>query len=147
MTEAIDRDPETQSGYNLRASIHYQLADYRAALADHQKAAELDPDDAGTLNFIAWIRATCLLDELRDGPQALRDATRACELTEYKLPGYLDTLAAAHAEVGRFEDAVRWQEKAIKLVPPDQRPEYEERLKLYQEGKPYRDRESERSGE
>ena len=36
---------------------------------------------------------------------------------------------------------MRWQEKAIKLVAPDQRPEYEVRLRLYREGQPYRDKE------
>jgi serine/threonine-protein kinase len=115
------------------------MGDYKAALADHLAALELDPDDAATLNFLAWLRATCPKEEMRDGTLALRDATRACELTEYAAPGYLDTLAAAHAELGRFEDAIRWQEKAVKMVAPDQRPEYEARLELYRAEKPYRD--------
>ena len=145
-TAALDRDPELVNGYNLRASVHYQRGDFAAALADHLKAAELDPDDPGTLNFLAWLRATCPDDGLRDGAQAVRDATRACELTEYRLPGYLDTLAAAHAEAGRYEDAVRWQEKAVKLAAADGRAEYEGRLELYKLGRPYRDREHEGYG-
>ncbi len=139
VSAAVERNPKSDSALNLRASIHYRLGDYRAALADHLAAHELDPDDAGTLNHLAWLRATCTLDEVRDGEAALRDATRACELTDYAAPGYLDTLAAAYAELGNFEDAVRWQEKAIKLVVADQRPEYETRLELYKAGKPYRD--------
>jgi serine/threonine-protein kinase len=136
---AIEKNPKSDTALNLRASVHYQMGDYRAALADHLTALELDPEDAATLNFLAWLRSTCPLDEIRDGSAALRDATRACELTDYAAPGYLDTLAAAHAEAGRFEDAIRWQEKAIKLVTPDQRPEYETRLALYRAEKPYRD--------
>ena len=115
------------------------MGDFPAALADHLAAHEIDPDDAATLNHLAWLRATCPLDEVRDGAAAVRDATRACELTEYGTPGYLDTLAAAHAESGRFEDAVRWQEKAIKLVAGDHRADYEARLALYKAGKAYRD--------
>src|SRR5262249_12592975 len=98
-------------------------------------------EDAGTLNFLGWIRATCLLAELRDGTQALRDATRACELTDYQVPGYLDTLAAAHAEAGPFEDADRWHEQAIKRVDADSRAEYGTRLGWYRRGEPCRDRE------
>ena len=49
---------ESDAAFNLRASVHYALGDYANALADHERAHELDPDDAGTLNFLAWIRAT-----------------------------------------------------------------------------------------
>ena len=55
---AIELDPESNSGFNLRAALHYQLGNYPAALEDHLKAHDLKPDDAGTLNFLAWIRAT-----------------------------------------------------------------------------------------
>jgi len=40
---------------------------------------------------------------------------------------------------GDFEQAVAWQEKAIAIAPPAWRMELEMRLKLYREGKPYRD--------
>jgi hypothetical protein len=60
---------------------------------------------------------------------------------------YLDTLAAAYAEAGRFEEAVRWQEKALAdpaLAKQVSREEYarcRQRLDLYKQRKPYRDRE------
>ena len=76
---------------------------------------------------------------MRDGSKATTDAIRACELTDHTYPGFLDTLAAAYAEAGRFDDAIKWQQKVIDMVPPDEKPEYESRLKLYQAGKPYRD--------
>jgi tetratricopeptide (TPR) repeat protein len=119
--------------------LHYQRADYRAALADHQAAAERDPDDAGTLNFIAWIQATCPQDDLRNGPAALAASKRVCEMTQFTLPGYLDTLAAAHAECGEFEQAAQWQEKAISLVPEESRADYASRLALYRANTPYRE--------
>lgn len=66
-------------------------------------------------------------------------ATKACELSNWKEPNYLDTLAAACAEAGHFDDAVKWQGKAIDLLTDaSQIGEFSERLKLYREKKPYR---------
>jgi hypothetical protein len=43
-------------------------------------------------------------------------AERACELTQYKTPILVGTLAAAYAEAGRFDDAVAAGERARKLA-------------------------------
>ena len=54
----------------------------------------------------------------------------------------LATLAAAYAEVGEFDKAVEWEEKAIQLYAnADDRKKGEERIKLYKEKKPYRETE------
>jgi tetratricopeptide (TPR) repeat protein len=119
--------------------VHYALKNYAAALADHEQARSLDPEDPNTLNYLAWIRATCPDDSLRDGTRAVTDAVRACELTNHVFSGFLDTLAAAYAEAGRFEDAIKWQLRVIEMVPPDEKPEYEQRLAGYREGRPFRD--------
>ena len=50
------------------------------------------------------------------------DATKACKLTGWKNPNYLATLAAAFAEAGNFDDAVKWEEKAIELSRKNPRP-------------------------
>jgi len=63
----------------------------------------------------------------------------SCELTDWNDADYLDTLAAAYAESGQFDKAVESQEKAIELAPDDEKADFETRLKLYQEGKPYRE--------
>jgi hypothetical protein len=54
---------------------------------------------------------------------------------------YLDTLAAAKAESGNFKEAAMWQKKVIEQLAGD-KAEVEKarkRLKLYEDGKPYRD--------
>jgi hypothetical protein len=50
----------------------------------------------------------------------------------------LDTLAAAHAEAGNFEPAVKWVKRAIDLAPPAAHESLRERLALYEKEKPYR---------
>ena len=51
--------------------------------------------------------------------RAIDHATRACELTKWKCSAYLDTLAAAYAEAGNFDEAVEFQQKAVELATKD----------------------------
>jgi len=106
---------------------------------------QLDEDDAvlaAYLNGRAWRQATYLAAELRNGPEAIENATKACELTNWQSPEYVDTLAAAYAEVGDFDSAIKWQKKAIELLTDEQRslyrPDFEWRLKRYESGQPAR---------
>ena len=98
------------------------------------------PDDSNAYNESAMIMASCPDAKFRDGKKAVEFATRACELTGWKNPEVLDTLASAQAEVGDYRAAVAWQERAIKLLTDDrQRSDYRSRLALYKAKKPYRD--------
>ena len=53
----------------------------------------------------------------------------------------MDTLAAAHAEAGDFEQALKFQTKALdaKNLEPNDRSGMEDRLNLYRQRKPYRE--------
>lgn len=98
-------------------------------------------NEAKQLNSLAWRWATSSDDRYRDGAQAVEASTKACELTGWKRPAFLETLAAAYAEIGDFDSAVKWQTKALDLWAQD--PEFQrragERLDLYRSAKPYRD--------
>jgi hypothetical protein len=66
-------------------------------------------------------------------------ARKACELTSWQEPGYLDTLAVAYAAAGRFEEALHWQRRALELCREEEKADYESRLRLYEAGQPYRE--------
>ena len=79
--------------------------------------------------------------DVRNGQRARECATRACELTEWAEAGFLDTLATACAECGEFDDAIKWQEKAMEKLPADdadKQADYQSRLELYEQRKPAR---------
>jgi tetratricopeptide (TPR) repeat protein len=137
--EAIKLVPSAVMPYNYRAGIHYSRGHYAAAVRDHMEALKRDPRHAGTFNQLAWVWSTCPDPDVRNGSRARECATRACELTEWSEPGFLDTLAAAYAECGEFDDALKWQQKAIDLVvTPELEIDYRSRLELYQQRKPAR---------
>ena len=72
-------------------------------------------------------------------------------MTDWKDADYLDTLAAAYAEAGDFDAAVKWQEKALGLLAKDDeqnRKDFDARLTLYRAKKPYREEpKAERAGD
>ena len=53
---------------------------------------------------------------LRDGKTAVELASEACELTDYKKPFLIGTLAAACSEAGEFDEAIANAQKARSLA-------------------------------
>jgi hypothetical protein len=68
------------------------------------------------LNNLAWIRATCPDEGLRNGSEALQLAQAACQISGNAQPIPFGTLAAAYAETGNFTNAVRAAQTAIELA-------------------------------
>ncbi len=137
--EAIRLDPsDVKAQINLGAVLSRQ-GKYKEAEAQYAEAIRLDPGFAGAYNASAMIKAACPEAKFRDGKKAVQFATRACELTEWKNATILDTLAAAQAEAGDFDAAVRSQKRAFELLTDEQQQaDYRCRLALYQAKKPYR---------
>ena len=113
------------------------------AYLPHHKAIEITPDRPEPLNNLAWRLAATPHADLRNGPEAVRLAAHACELTGYTNALCLDTLAAAYAEAGRFDDAIQVLKRVIAQAGTAQNQqlmdELERKLKLYEAGRPYRD--------
>jgi hypothetical protein len=138
--EALSVEAETQC--YLGMSLHAQRQ-IRQAIAHYEETLRLKPDHIMALHKLAWIRAAYPQAEFRNGPEAVRLAQRACELTRYQAPAPLETLAAACAEAGHFDDALAIAETARQLALAAAQPELAERpmkmLKLFAERKPYRE--------
>jgi len=89
------------------------------------------------MNRMAWLLATCPVDRFCDGPSAIELAQDS--LGKNPSDGYLDTLAAAHARAGQFDEAIAVVEKILQMLPADssKRNRYQRRLSIYQKGVPY----------
>ncbi|MGE0533627.1 MAG: tetratricopeptide repeat protein [Pirellulales bacterium] len=105
-----------------RSSVHFQLGQMlmqedRAseALEHFRMALEQTHNTADwplVANTAAWLMATHPSSSVRNGPEAVELAHQACEQTAFGNPSFLDTLAAAYAEAGKFAEAVAYANKA-----------------------------------
>jgi Flp pilus assembly protein TadD len=120
-----------------------ELGDTHTAITQYREAIKLDPDVPAVLNNLAWLLATHPDAALRNGPEAITLAERAVELTGRNQPLLLGTLAAAYAESGRFDDAVKAAQEAVQLA--EQRGDEElalknkELLQRYRQQQPWRE--------
>jgi tetratricopeptide (TPR) repeat protein len=136
--EVIRLNPKDPAPRTQRRKAWMKNGDWDKIAAEWEAALNDGSATAATFNELAWLRATCPVEKYRNGQQAVEYATKACKLTAWKDANYLDTLAAAYAEVGDFDKAVEWQKNGMNLAPADEKADYESRLKLYLDKKPYR---------
>jgi len=138
---AVDFVPKNSGQYRMRAQTYEKMGNYKAAASDFARGLTLSPDDREILNSLAWLLATCPDGSVRDGRAAIRVGTKACELSGWKNSDLIDTLAAAYAETGSFDRAVKLQQQALQLrsIAPDTLRGMQKRLVSYQKRRPYRE--------
>jgi tetratricopeptide (TPR) repeat protein len=138
---AIRLDPKDPDAYFNRASTYRAMKQYAKAAADWSEVIRLDAEDAEAHDRLGWLLATCPDGKVRDGQRAVDHAGTASELTDGKSANYLATLAAAFAEIGRFDLAVKWQTRALDSpqYEREEGPSARQRLQLFENRKPYRE--------
>jgi protein O-mannosyl-transferase len=85
--------------------------------ADHfEKALQAEPDSMVPLNNLAWILSTGPDDAVRNGARAVGLASKVNGLSSDRNPVFVRTLAAAYAEAGQFENAIKTAQRASQLA-------------------------------
>jgi tetratricopeptide (TPR) repeat protein len=113
-----------------------------SAVAHFREALAIRSDLLTVTNNLAWVLATHPDAAHRDPRAAVELAERAAAQTGRRDPAVLDTLAAAYAAAGRFEEAVRTLDRALDLVRGAHAPfesELEARRALYRSRRPHRE--------
>ena len=116
------------------------------AVVTHRRAVAAAPAAFGPRLGLAWLLATCPVDSVRDGTEAL-ELLRPVADPESKLVQYFDVAAAASAEAGQFDQAVAQAGRALELAAKGRASDAADspllrglrtRLSLYESGRPYR---------
>ena len=108
-TRALNLNPRlAEARFNL-ALLHTIQGGHAEAIALLREGLRHQPDDLPTRQLLAWELATAPDPKLRNGPEALRLAQDAAQGDD---PQGLHVLAAALAETGRFEEALRTARQA-----------------------------------
>lgn len=105
LEKAIRADAEDSLAYRNLYNALLLKKNYKRAAGILRRAAQLDPSDPALNLALAWLMAACPQDDVRDGRQALIFANRALSNTTNDPAPALDALAAAHAELGQFDEA------------------------------------------
>jgi membrane associated rhomboid family serine protease len=88
------------------------------------------------IQMLAWYLATDTNPAIRNGPEAVKWAKAAYQMKP--TPGILDTVAAAYAEAGQWDQAVSTETQAI-ADAGGHKPDWQHRLDLYKQHQPYRE--------
>jgi tetratricopeptide (TPR) repeat protein len=144
LEDAIRLQPAYPEALGTMANLLDGQGSYAEAIRFYQAALKAQPDQEGVLNNLAWLMATCPDTAFRNGPEAVRLATRACELTGYAKPLLIGTLAAAQAEAGDFSAAIATAERAADLATTlhleDIAAKNRELIQLYRQGQPFHEK-------
>ena len=98
------------------------------------------PDDSVILNNLACVLASSPDDTLRNADRSFELATKACEVTVYKAAHFVSTLAAAYAEQGDFDNAIKYSSQAIELGEDEaMKTQLQKELESYQANQPWRE--------
>jgi predicted Zn-dependent protease len=115
----------------------------REAIEHYHAVLLYRPDTPIVMNNLAWILATNEDPDVRDSAEAVRLAEGACALTRRQVALFVGTLAAAYADAGRFDDAVKAAQEACATATAAGETRLAEKnrqlLELYRAGKPYRE--------
>ncbi len=111
--KVLQETPRFAAAYHGRALAQESACNYPAALADWNRAVELDPWLADAHAGLAWLLAASPDPSLLDGERAVEHALEACALGGWHDPTRLEALAAAHAAAGDFDRAVELTQQAL----------------------------------
>ena len=123
--------PRFAQGHENLGYALYAESKFPESLRQLRMALDVEPNRLFALKLAANLLATCPDSTVRNGPEALSLAEKAKQLSGGNDPGVLDTLSAAYAENGRFDEAAATEQQAIALAAQQEDRSLNARLKAH----------------
>ena len=118
----------------VRFSIFLGKKDYPGAYKLAAQISDANTNDVRLLDKLAWGIATDPSIETRDLDLAEKIAKQGNEAAKGQDPSILDTLARLQFMRGHKDEAVKFEEEAIKVATDDQKDELQQTLDAYKKG-------------
>jgi protein O-mannosyl-transferase len=138
---AVQLEPSHAQAHQALAIALTLRGDGRNALQHLRAAAEQPAPPAQVLIHLAWLLATHPQAELRNPSEAAALAQRVQRGRDFHDPLALDTLAAAQAQLGQFDQAIesarQARDSAARLGQQDLAARIEQRIAIYARGETY----------
>jgi protein O-mannosyl-transferase len=114
--EALRIRPNDADAQNNLGLAFLQTGDVKRAVTHFEEALQINPRHMNAEVNLAWVLATSPDDSLRNGDRALQLAEDVANRAGHPNAIVLRTLAAAYAETGRFNDAIKIAQQAIEIA-------------------------------
>jgi tetratricopeptide (TPR) repeat protein len=108
---ATELDPRNATAWLSETSLWIRDHQYEQGRQRLEEALRHLPDDPGLTHNLARLLATCPDASIRDGRRALELARKAYGLAD--TVDHAETIGMALAEMGHFEDAIKWQNDLV----------------------------------
>jgi tetratricopeptide (TPR) repeat protein len=143
-SEALRLSPGFVEAHYYLASLLLEEGRTEDAAAHCIAALQIKADYVPAMVSLAWIYATDRgKAATQNAAEAVRLAEQACRISGCKESGELDTLAAAYANAGRFEEAIKTGEEAFSIAKAAGENDFADsiraRVNLYKKRSPFRD--------
>jgi protein O-mannosyl-transferase len=143
LQRTLEMKPDHDGAHHSLAAILYQQGNAADAVRHWREAVRLKPGNSEYLSDLALVLATSPDREVRNGVEAVDLAKRAVDVSKGKASANtVAILAAAYAETGNFAQAVATARQASELAIAQHQDalaeQLNDRIKLYQSGKPLR---------
>jgi len=135
----ISLEPANTEARLIRVALLMLQERFGDVIHELESAVEVAPEDPKNWSALAIHFAACPDAQYRDGRKALACAQRAGTLANWAEDEDYSNLAAAYAELGDFQQAVHWQQRAVEMAQSaEDRSEEKKRLQLYLAERPFR---------
>ncbi len=128
LNQQLLKEPDNIALYQNLAMVYQEMGKDKEAIQVYEKILHLDPNQAVSLNNLAWLLVTVSSKQLRDEVRALQLSKRAVALE--RSPVFLDTLAEAYYANGFIPEAEKTIKEAIALAT-ENKGYYERQLRKF----------------